>query len=42
MGNGVVVLKRHYQHPDDETLYKSSEGIKSKLDKARKANWFTR
>jgi len=38
MGNGVVVLKRHYQHPDDETLYKSSEGIKDKLDKARKAN----
>ena len=28
MGNGVVVLKRHYQHPDDETLYRSSEPIK--------------
>jgi integrase len=35
MGNGVAVLKRHYQHPDDETLYKSSEGIKKKLDDAR-------
>jgi integrase len=38
MGNGVAVLKRHYQHPDDETLYRSSEGIKKKLDDARKAN----
>jgi integrase len=38
MGNGVAVLQRHYQHPDDETLYKSSEGIKKKLDKARKGN----
>ena len=36
MGNGVVVLKRHYQHPDDETLYRSSEGIKKKLEEARK------
>lgn len=35
MGAGVAVLKRHYQHPDDETLYKSSEGIKEKLDRAR-------
>lgn len=35
MGNGVVVLKRHYQHPDDETLYRSSEGIKEKLDRSR-------
>jgi len=35
MGTGVVVLKRHYQHPDDETLYRSSEPIKEKLDKAR-------
>jgi len=36
MGNGVAVLKRHYQHPDDETLYRSSEGIKKKLEEARK------
>jgi catalase (peroxidase I) len=35
MGTGAAVLKRHYQHPDDETLYRSSEGIKEKLDKAR-------
>jgi integrase len=38
MGNGVAIMKRHYQHPDDETLYKSSEGIREKLDKARNAN----
>jgi integrase len=38
MGNGVAVLKRHYQHPDNETLYRSSEGIKKKLDKARRKN----
>jgi integrase len=36
MGNGVAVLKRHYQHPDDETLYQSAFGIKEKLDNARK------
>jgi hypothetical protein len=24
MGNGVTVLRRHYLHPDDETLYRSS------------------
>ncbi|MDR2597147.1 MAG: site-specific integrase [Treponema sp.] len=35
MGTGAAVLKRHYQHPDNETLYKSSEGIQKKLDKAR-------
>ena len=35
MGNGVAVLKRHYQHPDDDTLYRSSIGIKDKLDRAR-------
>jgi integrase len=35
MGNGVVVLKRHYQHPDDETLYRSSAEVQKKLDKAR-------
>jgi integrase len=35
MGNGVAVLKRHYQHPDDETLYRSVSGIQKKLDKAR-------
>jgi integrase len=35
MGNGVAVLKKHYQHPDDETLYKSTAGIREKLDKVR-------
>jgi len=35
MGNGAAVLKQHYLHPDDETLYRSSEKIKEKLDKAR-------
>jgi integrase len=35
LGNGVAVLKRHYQHPDDETLYKSTSGIREKLDRAR-------
>jgi integrase len=35
MGNGVAVLKRTYQHPDNETLYRSNEGIQRKLDKAR-------
>ena len=36
MGNGVAVLKRHYQHPDNETLYRSASGIQKKLDEARK------
>jgi integrase len=35
MGNGVVVLRRHYLHPDDETLYRSAVDIQEKLDKAR-------
>jgi integrase len=35
MGNGVAVLRRHYLHPDDETLYRSAAGIKEKLDRAR-------
>jgi integrase len=38
MGNGVVVLRRHYLHPDDETLYRSAAGIKEKLDKVREGN----
>jgi site-specific recombinase XerD len=37
MGTGVAVLKRHYLHPDNETLYRANEGIKEKLDKAREA-----
>jgi hypothetical protein len=37
MGNGVAVLQRHYQHPDDETLFRSTEGIRNKLDEARKS-----
>jgi hypothetical protein len=37
MGNGVAVLRRHYLHPDDETLYRPTAGIKKKLDKAREA-----
>jgi integrase len=35
MGNGVAVLRRHYLHPDDETLYRSNQEIQKKLDKAR-------
>jgi integrase len=35
MGNGVAVLKHHYQHPDDETLYRSTEGIQKKLEVSR-------
>jgi integrase len=35
MGNGVTVLRKHYLHPDDETLYRSAEGIREKLDRAR-------
>jgi integrase len=35
MGNGVAVLKRNYQHPDDETLYNSMKKTKDKLDRAR-------
>jgi site-specific recombinase XerD len=27
MGNGVTVLRRHYLHPDDETLYRSAAGV---------------
>jgi site-specific recombinase XerD len=37
MGNGVAVLRRHYLHPDDETLYRSAAGIKEKLDRVREA-----
>jgi integrase len=35
MGNGVAVLRRHYLHPDDDTLYKANVDIQEKLDKAR-------
>jgi integrase len=35
MGNGVQVLRRHYLHPDDATLYESTKGIQGKMDKAR-------
>jgi hypothetical protein len=34
MGTGVVVLRRSYQHPDDETLYRKTRGIQEKLDQA--------
>jgi hypothetical protein len=37
MGNGVVVLRKDYQHPDDETLFRSTESIRNKLDEARKS-----
>jgi integrase len=37
MGHNVEVTTRIYQHPDDETLYKSAERIKKKLDKARES-----
>jgi integrase len=35
MGNGVGVLRQHYQHPDDETLYRKTRAIQEKLDHAR-------
>jgi integrase len=35
LGNGVAVLRKHYQHPDDETLYRKTKGIQEKLDQAR-------
>jgi integrase len=35
MGNGVAVLRQHYQHPDDDTLYRKTRGIQEKLDQAR-------
>jgi integrase len=35
MGNGITVLRQHYQHPDDETLYRKTRGIQEKLDQAR-------
>jgi integrase len=38
MGNGVTVLRRHYLHPDDDTLYRSNADIKEKLDRARGLN----
>ena|GEM_PF-1457258 len=38
MGHGVAILKKDYQHPDDETLYRSAEQIKEKLDRARDIN----
>jgi integrase len=37
MGNGVVVLRKEYQHPDNETLYRSAKNIRTKLDKSRKS-----
>jgi hypothetical protein len=35
MGNGVAVLRRHYLHPDDETLYLRHKETREKLDRAR-------
>ncbi|MDR2797523.1 MAG: site-specific integrase [Treponema sp.] len=35
MGHNVATTTRIYQHPDDETLYRSAEGVQKKLDKAR-------
>jgi integrase len=35
MGNGVAILRRHYLHPDNDTLYRSNSAIQEKLDKAR-------
>jgi integrase len=37
MGNGVVVLRKEYQHPDNETLFLSTKKIRTKLDKSRKS-----
>jgi hypothetical protein len=35
MGNGVAVLRRHYLHPNDETLYRSAENVQKKLNSIR-------
>jgi integrase len=35
MGNGITVLRRHYLHPDDDTLYRSASDVQKKLDKFR-------
>jgi integrase len=35
MGNGVVVLRRHYLHPSDDTLYMANKAAQEKLDRAR-------
>jgi integrase len=35
MGTGVTVLRKHYLHPDDETLYRSAAEVQKKLDKTR-------
>jgi integrase len=35
MGNSVTVLRQHYLHPDDDTIYRSSAAVQKKLDKAR-------
>jgi site-specific recombinase XerD len=35
MGAGVTVLRNHYLHPDNETLYRSAVDVQRKLDKAR-------
>jgi integrase len=32
MGHNVAATTRIYQHPDNETLYRSAEGIRKKLD----------
>jgi integrase len=37
MGHNVAATTRVYQHPDDETLYRSTERIQEKLDKVRES-----
>ena len=38
-GHSVQVSRSQYQHPDDETLYRKSAGVRGKLVKARKEKY---
>jgi integrase len=35
MGNSPAILKKVYQHPSDELIYKSALGIQERMDRAR-------
>jgi integrase len=35
LGHGVTVLRKSYQHPDNDTLYAANKDLQNKLDKAR-------
>lgn len=38
-GHSIQVSRSQYQHPDDETLYRKSAGVRGKLAKARKEKY---